>query len=181
MKLMIASDIHGSMHYGKMMIEKFLEEKPAKLLLLGDLLYHGPRNELPLGYDPQALFGLLNEYKDSILAVRGNCDAEIDQMVLDFPMMGDYTMIYVDGLVIFMSHGHVYNSQNPPKIGRKDFFVHGHTHLPEAKDTGKYIYLNPGSVSLPKGGNVNSYMIYGDGVFTVKDFEGGVIKSYSAK
>ena len=176
MKLLIASDIHGDLTAAKAVIEKFSEHGCEQLLLLGDLLYHGPRNNLPGGYDPKGVIELLNSYKDKILAVRGNCEAEVDQMVLEFPVMADYAWICIDGLRIFATHGHHHNTQTPPPLSRGDILLHGHTHVLKAEPFGDgNTYLNPGSASLPKENNPKTYMLYENRTFTVMDFEGNTI------
>lgn len=176
MKILIASDIHGDALAMKNILAAFASEGADKLLLLGDLLYHGPRNDLPKDYAPKEVIQLLNENKENIMAVRGNCEAEVDQMVLDFPVLADYCYLYVDGLSIFVTHGHKFNCENPPKLQEGDILLHGHTHVPAAQDFGnKNCYLNPGSVSLPKENNPKTYMIYENRSFTLKDFDGNVI------
>ena len=173
MKFMIASDLHGSYEFGKLLFERFDEEQPVKLLLLGDLLYHGARNALPNGYDTITLTKLLNAHKESILAVRGNCDAEIDQMVLEFPIMSDYLQLYVDGRPWFVTHGHVYDEHTDFPYEKDTVLLHGHTHVKVMQRIGKIWYMNPGSTSIPKDGSVHSYMTYEDGVFTIKDITNG--------
>ena len=168
MKLMFASDIHGSYKYAKLMREKFIEEKADKLVLLGDLLYHGPRNDLPEEYAPKKVIELLNGMKKDILCVRGNCEAEVDQMVLEFPCMADYAVMYLDGKMLYITHGHTINPQSPPPMNKGDYLMNGHTHIGAIEDRGDFTYLNPGSVSIPKDGR-NSYMIYEDGEFTIKE------------
>lgn len=172
MKYMIASDIHGSAYFCEKLLARFAEEKADRLLLLGDLLYHGPRNDLPEGYAPKKVIELLNEHKDEIICVRGNCDAEVDQMVLDFPIMADYCIISEGKLLIMATHGHLFNLDNPPKLKKGDILLHGHTHVPENVETGSFRYLNPGSVSIPKEGSPHSYMLLENGSFTWKDLEG---------
>ena len=172
MKLMIASDIHGSAHYLRMLLKQYKAEQPDRLLLLGDILYHGPRNSLPDGYSPKEVTRLLNQIKESILCVRGNCDTEVDQMVLEFPIMADYCILYEQGHLIFATHGHIHNTSNPPMLKKGDILLHGHTHIPAAeKFDGKYS-LNPGSASIPKNGSARSYMVLEDGLFTWKDLNG---------
>ena len=179
MKLMFASDIHGSLHGAMKMADAYEAERADKLILLGDLLYHGPRNDLPKQYDPKEVAALLNDMKNEILCVRGNCDCEVDQMMLEFPILADYALLYVDGHTIFATHGHIYNETSLPPIKRGDILIHGHTHIPCAlKHEGLYC-LNPGSVSLPKQDFKRSYMIYEDGCFIIKDFKGRLIKSLS--
>ena len=165
MKLMIASDIHGSAYYCKKMLEAFDEQKADKLLLLGDLLYHGPRNDLPKDYDPKSVIDMLNPMREKLLCVRGNCDSEVDQMVLDFPMLAEYAQLYIDGITIFATHGHVYNNNNLPPLIKGDILLHGHTHIPVIEKHNNYTYINPGSVSIPKNGSDHSYLIMENGKF----------------
>ena len=172
MKLMIASDIHGSAAGCRGLMAAWDREQPDRVLLLGDILYHGPRNDLPEAYDPKAVLALLNERKDSILCVRGNCDTEVDQMVLQFPVLADYAWIVQDGCSIFATHGHVYNAANRPPLREGDILLHGHTHVPAWEDHGSFRYLNPGSVSIPKGGSEKSYMTLENGLFTWKTLGG---------
>ena len=176
MKLMIASDIHGSAYYCEKMIEAYKREKADKLLLLGDLLYHGPRNDLPKEYAPKQVIPMLNAMKDKIYAVRGNCEAEVDQMVLEFPVMADYCILSIDGKTLYATHGHVYNENNLPPFHEGDILIHGHTHVLKAEQKEGYILLNPGSVSIPKEGNPPSYAVLEDKTFTIKDFDGNIIK-----
>ena len=175
MKLMIASDIHGSLYYCEKMREAYEREKADKLILLGDLLYHGPRNDLPKGYDPKGVIALLNGMKSEILCVRGNCEAEVDQMVLEFPIMSDSMILYLEGRMVFATHGHLFNSERLPMLKKGDILLHGHTHVQALKDCGDHLYLNPGPVSIPKEGNQNSYMIYENGCFAIRNLEGGEI------
>ncbi|MBR6407509.1 MAG: phosphodiesterase [Clostridia bacterium] len=172
MKLMFASDIHGSAAYCEKALQKFNEEKADRLILLGDILYHGPRNPLPEQYDPQAVARMLNGIKERILCVRGNCDSEVDQMMLDFPIMADCALLFLDGKTVFVTHGHVYNEQKPPKLGAGNIVIHGHTHVSGIWQNGGLMYINPGSVALPKENTPHSYMIYEDGAFKIRDFEG---------
>ena len=181
MKIFIASDIHGSEHYCKIMAEKYREESADKLLLLGDLLYHGPRNDLPLVYNPRGVITILNSLKNEIICVRGNCDTEVDQMVLDFPIMADYGILPVENKIIYATHGHVFGEDNPPPLKSGDILLCGHTHVPKIADKGDYVYLNPGSVSIPKENSEHSYMILEDGQFTWKNLEGSEYMSYSIK
>lgn len=168
MKIFIASDIHGSEHYCKIMAEKYRSENADRLLLLGDLLYHGPRNDLPFGYNPKGVIEILNSLKNEIICVRGNCDTEVDQMVLNFPIMADYSLIYDGNKTIYASHGHKFNPENPPKLKSGDILLNGHTHIPASEKRGNFYYVNPGSISIPKNGSTNSYMIYDDGKFELK-------------
>ena len=160
MKFMIASDLHGSLSYAEKMFRRYDEEKPEKLLLLGDLLYHGARNDLPEGYNTKGLTALLNAHKDVILAVRGNCDAEIDQTVLAFPIMADYLQMYVDGRLWIVTHGHVVNEDLMLPHPEGAVLLHGHTHLKILEKRGDFYYVNPGSVSIPKDEDgIRSYMV----------------------
>jgi putative phosphoesterase len=178
MKWLIASDIHGSAYYLEKLLKAVEKENPDKILLLGDILYHGPRNDLPKGYDPKRVIDMLNNIADSILCVRGNCDSEVDQMVLSFPILADYAVITYGKKLIYATHGHVYNNQNLPPIKKGDILLCGHTHVPVAEEYDTHIYLNPGSVSIPKENSENSYMIFEDGTFTWKNLEGKEYKEY---
>lgn len=175
MKYMIASDIHGSAFYCKEMLKAFERENADKLILLGDVLYHGPRNDLPKEYAPKEVIALLSEIKDKILCVRGNCDGEVDQMVLPFPIMADYGILSVNNKTIYFTHGHNHNIEKCPPLSTGDILLHGHTHVPAWQEFGKgNLYLNPGSVSIPKENSVNSYMTLENGKFLWKDFDGNV-------
>jgi putative phosphoesterase len=176
MKLMFISDIHGSSYYIEKAIEKFVEEKADYIVILGDLLYHGPRNPLPQGYDPSSVLSILNNYKQKIISVRGNCDSEVDQMVLEFPIMNDYTIIFNENRRIFATHGHLYNESNMPNIEDGDIIIHGHTHIPVTKKVNNIYILNPGSISLPKENNPNSYGVLEGNTFKIKDFNNNIIK-----
>ena len=162
MKLMFASDIHGAADCCEKMLKRFDEEKAEKLFLLGDILYHGPRNDLPADYAPQKVIAMLNERKSQLLCVRGNCDTEVDQMVLEFPIMAEYALLYLDGRTVFLTHGHKFNNDNPPLLGDGDILLHGHTHVQTIDESRSYTYMNPVSVSLPKNGMRKSYMLYED-------------------
>lgn len=178
MKLLIASDIHGSAYYCRKLLEAYEREQASKMVLLGDILYHGPRNDLPKEYAPKEIIPLLNERKREILCVRGNCDTEVDQMVLEFPIMADYGFLYERGRMIFLTHGHVYNEKHPPMLSPGDILLHGHTHIPMCVEHEDYTYLNPGSIAIPKGGSPRSYMTYEDGVFLWKELGGEVYREY---
>lgn len=178
MKMMIASDLHGSAYAAGRVREIFEREKPERLILLGDLLYHGPRNPLPRDYAPMETAEILNGIRSSILAVRGNCDSEVDQMVLQFPIMADCMIWYAGHTLVFATHGHVYNPKTPPQIGPRDILLHGHTHIPVAEDLGDFICLNPGSTSLPKQGYPPSWMLYEDGLFSIRSLEEELLMSY---
>lgn len=167
MKLFICSDIHGDLDSAKKAIELADKHGCERIIILGDLLYHGPRNDLPPTYAPKEVIALLNAQRDRLLCVRGNCDTEVDQMVLDFPVLADYACLFLDGVRVYLTHGHRYNSETPPPLCRGDLLLHGHTHLLGKWEFGdKNVCLNPGSIALPKGGNPRSYMIYEDGVFS---------------
>lgn len=185
MKYFIASDIHGSAYWCRRALEKFDESGAERLILLGDLLYHGPRNDLPREYAPKEVIAMLNLRKDRIWAVRGNCEAEVDQMVLEFPVMADYAVLALNGHTIFATHGHLFNEEKLPPIMEGDALLHGHTHLLKAeklvKDGRSFYHLNPGSTSLPKGGNPNTYAILDGDMFTVYDFEDQAVAEISLK
>lgn len=170
MKLIIASDVHGSAYYCKKLIDIYKNANADRLILLGDLLYHGPRNDLPIDYAPKQVIAMLNSLKDEIICVRGNCEAEVDQMVLEFPVLADYALISVDDKTIFATHGHLYNTNNLPPLKDGDILLTGHTHIPANEKInieGKkdITYINPGSVSIPKNNSEHSYMIYENGEF----------------
>lgn len=177
MKWMFASDIHGSAKHCGNMLHTYEKEGAERLFLLGDLLYHGPRNDLPEEYSPKRVIGMLNEYKSSILAVRGNCDAEVDQMVLEFPIMADYAFLCTGVHTIYLTHGHVYHEKHLPPLKSGDVLMHGHTHVLGVEKAGTITILNPGSVALPKEGHPRTYAILEDGEFQIKDFEGRIIKN----
>lgn len=178
MKLLIASDIHGSAYYLKELMKAVSIEKPDKIILLGDLLYHGPRNDLPKEYNPKEVIDILNGIKDKLICVRGNCDTEVDQMVLSFPVLSDYLTLFIDSVTIYLSHGHIYNKENPLLLSEGDIFINGHTHIPCNEIHEGVSYLNPGSVSIPKENSSHSYMIYENKCFTWKDLSG---KEYMKK
>lgn len=176
MKYLFASDIHGSAYYCLKLLDAFREEQAERLVLLGDLLYHGPRNDLPREYAPKEVIALLNEHKNKIYAVRGNCEAEVDQMVLEFPVMADYCILSVDGRTFYATHGHIYNQDNLPPLQEGDILIHGHTHVLKAQQMDGYIRLNPGSVSIPKEGNPATYAVLENSIFTIKDFDGNTVR-----
>jgi len=160
MKFMIASDIHGSAYHCQKMIEAFHSEQAERLLLLGDLLYHGPKNGPFEGYSPKEVISMLNGLKCHIFCVRGNCDVEVDQEVLEFPIMADYCILSVGNRLIYATHGHRYNMNVLPPMQKGDILLHGHTHIPAWENFGNQnLYLNPGSVSMPKAESKHSYMI----------------------
>ena len=169
MKLLIASDLHGSARYCRALLETFRREQADRLVLLGDLLYHGPRNPLPEEYDPQAVTAMLNTLADRILCVRGNCDSEVDQMVLSFPIQADYAFLSAAGADLFATHGHLYGPEQLPPLGAGEHLLCGHIHLPVRRQIGQITYLNPGSLALPKENTPHSCMTLEDGVFTWLD------------
>ena len=179
MKYFIASDIHGSAYYCEKILESFEREKADKLLLLGDILYHGPRNDLPKDYSPKKVISLLNPIKDKILCVRGNCDTEVDQMVLEFPILAEYCILSYNSTMIFVTHGHKFNTSSLPPLSKGDILLHGHTHVPKCERYGDIMYLNPGSASIPKEDSHHGYMTFENGLFLWKDFEGNEINKYS--
>lgn len=180
MKLMIASDIHGSAYYCRRLLEVFEREQPDKLLLLGDILYHGPRNDLPKEYAPKEVIVMLNAVKEKLLCVRGNCDTEVDQMVLEFPIMADYAVLYNGSRMIYATHGHVFNTKHLPSLQPGDILLHGHTHIPASEMFGENnLYLNPGSVSIPKENSWNGYMMLEEDTFFWKDLDGELKKRVS--
>ena len=180
MKWFIASDIHGSAYCCKMMLERYKEETAGRLLLLGDILYHGPRNDLPLCYAPKEVIAMLSEKGSETLSVRGNCDCEVDQMVLPFPVLADYTVLDTGSRLIFATHGHLFSPSRPLPMKKGDILLSGHTHVPRCEETDGLVFLNPGSVSIPKEGSVRSYMTLENGVFLWKDLESSkTYKEYS--
>ena len=181
MKIMFASDIHGSAYYCRKMLDIYSESGAGRLVILGDLLYHGPRNDLPREYAPKDVIAMQNPLKTQIYAIRGNCDTEVDQMVLEFPILADYGLLVLEGKVFYATHGHVYNQDRLPPLQDGDILIHGHTHILKAEtieaEGGRHItVLNPGSVSIPKGGNPNTYAVLENGVFSIRTLEGEVVK-----
>ena len=176
MKWFIASDLHGSATYCEQMLAAYAREGADRLVLLGDILYHGPRNDLPEGYAPKTVIAALNPLKEQILCVRGNCDTEVDQMVLEFPILADYALLADGGLTVYLTHGHKFGEQNPPPMPKGSVLLCGHTHIPAWNAHEDFIYVNPGSVSIPKNGSHHGYMLLENGVFTWKDLEGNTIR-----
>ena len=176
MKWMIASDLHGSAYYCRKMLEAFEREGADRLFLLGDLLYHGPRNDLPREYAPKEVIPLLNGKKEKLLCVRGNCDAEVDQMVLEFPVLADYAVLPVGRRLIYATHGHIYHVKNLPPLAPGDVLLHGHTHVPAWTEFGQgNLYLNPGSVSIPKEDSLHSYMTLEGNAMQWKEMESSAV------
>ncbi len=175
-KILIASDLHGDAEACRALLDTYRKSGAEELLLLGDLLYHGPRNDLPAGYAPKEVIALLSALPRAPLCVRGNCDAEVDQMVLPFPIMADCLRLSLDGVRMYATHGHHANPNALPALSAGEAFLYGHTHILQAERNGDgVLLLNPGSVSLPKGGNPKSYMLYENRRFTVYDFDGHVL------
>lgn len=174
MKLVVASDIHGSALWCGRLMERIEAESPDKVVLLGDLLYHGPRNDLPMGYAPKQVFAMLNGIADSVVAVRGNCEAEVDQMVLEFPCMADYAIVMDGTRQLWCTHGHLWGPENLPPMPDGSVFLYGHTHVKcneqvaNPHGEGSIQLLNPGSVSIPKDG-MNSYAVYEGGAFELRE------------
>lgn len=172
MKLLIASDIHGSYYYAKKLIDIYNNGCFDKLIILGDILYHGPRNDLPKDYNPKKVIELLNNIKNNIIAVKGNCEAEVDQMVLDFDISSEHSTLFIDNILFYLTHGH----RDLPTLNKGNVILSGHTHIPlyNLDNTGIH-YFNPGSISIAKGGFENSYMIYQNRNFTILDFNNNII------
>lgn len=181
MKIMFASDIHGSAYYCRKMVDAFYGSGAERLVLLGDILYHGPRNDLPREYQPKEVIQMLNSLSSKIYAVRGNCDTEVDQMVLSFPIMADYALLYTGQAAVYATHGHVCHQDHLPPMQDGDILMHGHTHLlkaewVEAEGIGTIGVVNPGSVSIPKGGNPPTYGMLEDGHMQILTFDGEVVR-----
>lgn len=173
MKLMIASDIHGSAYWCEKLLEAWRSEDMPRMLLLGDLLYHGPRNDLPKDYAPKRVIELLNGIREHLLCVRGNCEAEVDQMVLQFPVMADYCVLPLKDRILYATHGHVHGETNPPPLMHGDVLLCGHTHIPAFNGHEDFTYVNPGSVSIPKNGSAHSYIVMEGETLLWKDLATG--------
>ena len=173
MRLMIASDIHGSAKWCERMLEAHRAQAPDRLILLGDLLYHGPRNDLPEDYAPKRVIAMLNALAPAPLCVRGNREAEVDQMVLAFPVMADYAALFIDGHTVCVTHGHTHGEDAPPPLAPGDILLCGHTHVPCLRRHQGFTYVNPGSVSIPKNGSAHSYCMLEKGLMTWINLENG--------
>ena len=169
MKYLIATDIHGSLYYGQKIIDAFNLLQADKIILLGDTLYHGPRNDLPKEYNPKELTNLLNQYKNRIISVKGNCDSDVDQMVLQFPIIAPLIIMEIKNRNIYFTHGDVFNSNHLPPMNKNDILVHGHTHVVRKEVHPDHIYLNPGSISLPKENCYHGYMLLDEDCFYYYD------------
>lgn len=181
MKLFFISDIHGSLYYLEKAIENYKKEAADFIVILGDELYHGARNDLPQGYNPKGVTKLLNKYSDKIIAVRGNCDSEVDEMVLNFPIMSTYSSILYNSKRLFLTHGHVYGEDNLPKLSDGDVLIYGHTHIPVAKKENGIFIINPGSISIPKENNPNSYGVLENNIFKIKALDGNTFLELDIK
>ncbi|MBE6708926.1 MAG: phosphodiesterase [Ruminococcaceae bacterium] len=178
MKYLVASDIHGSAYYCRELCAAIERENPDRIFFLGDVLYHGPRNDLPKDYAPKEVIAMLAPFADRILSVRGNCDTEVDQMVLPFPVMADTAYIQCGDKLVLATHGHIWNTDKLPPMGGVSVLLYGHTHIPACVEHDGYVYMNPGSVSIPKEGSSHSYMILEDGVFSWRELSGEEYKKY---
>lgn len=179
MKIFFMSDIHGSLYFLKKGLEAYEKEKANYIVILGDVLYHGPRNELPKDYNPKEVAELLNKYKDKIIAVRGNCDSEVDQMLIEYPMMSDYSIILHNNRRLFLTHGHIFNEDNLPNLDENDVLFYGHIHIPVAQKSKNLYFINPGSLALPKENYPNSYGVLENDLFQIKDLKGNIINEIS--
>ena len=171
MKLMVASDLHGSAYFTRQLLLQLETMQCDKLLLLGDLLYHGARNDLPEGYAPKEVIELLNAVSDKILAVRGNCDSEVDQMVMSFPIMAPYSQVLWENKTVFLTHGHSITPENAPKLPKGSLFLSGHTHIPTFVENEGVYYANPGSVSIPKNGSVRGFFVLDTETHTLSRYD----------
>ncbi len=184
MKILIASDIHGSLKYCTQLVERYKKENCEKLVILGDVLYHGPRNDLPEGYNPKGVIALLNNMAEEILCVRGNCEAEVDDMVLNFNVLADYAVMWNNGKMFYLTHGHKNNPDNPPKLKKGDVLFNGHTHVSKIElfgENNEFLYANPGSVSIPKENTPRGYMILTDNSLIHKTLDGEVVEEYALR
>ena len=173
MKIMFLSDIHGIKTNLKVVGDLFKKENCNKLVVLGDLFYIGPRNEMKEDYDIKAVVEFLNTYKDKIICIRGNCDSLVDQYVCDFPLIGEIGVLSIDGKDLYLTHGHIYNEKKWEY--QNTILIYGHEHIPYIREKENNLFINPGSISLPKEDNPPTYMIYENGVFTIRDIFGNTI------
>lgn len=181
MKLFFMSDIHGSLYYLNKALERFNDEKANYIVILGDELYHGARNPLPKEYNPKKVAETLNSLADKIIAVRGNCDSEVDEMVIDFPIMATYSTILYNNRRLFLTHGHIYNENNMPKLSDGDILLYGHTHIPKVEKKDSIFVINPGSITLPKEDNPHTYGVLEGDNFAIKDLDGNVFNEINIR
>lgn len=181
MKFLVISDIHGSVGAVNIIEEAMKEHRFDKIICLGDILYHGPRNNLPCDYNPKKVIEIINKYKYDIIAVRGNCDSEVDQMVLDFPILSTHNILYLKNTKVFSTHGHVYNLDNMPCLNKNDVFMFGHIHIPLAQINNDIYILNPGSSSLPKENHPKTYGILDEFGFEIYTFDHKIYKTIKFK
>ena len=179
MRFLIASDIHGSAKATRQILYCFEVEKAERLILLGDLLYHGPRNDYPEEYQTKEVTALLNACKNPPFCVRGNCDAEVDQMVLNFPMMADYALLALPkGRTAFLTHGHLFHQEHLPPHCKGDLLIHGHTHVHGIWPLEDCAYVNPGSAALPKENQAPTYLLLDDEKLQIKElYTGKILKT----
>ena len=181
-KILFASDLHGDLEATDAILAAFAREGAERLVLLGDLLYHGPRNDLPRAYAPKEVISRLAPMRDRILAVRGNCDTEVDQMVLPFPILADYALLFVDGVTAYLTHGHRFSPDSPPPMQKGDVLIGGHTHVAAMRELGDgRMYLNPGSPSIPKEETPRGYLFLENGRFSLRELDGKEYKVWTAK
>ena len=173
MRLVIASDLHGSAYYCRELINRINEENPDRILLLGDILYHGPRNALPAEYNPPAVCEMLNPLANKIICVQGNCDSEVDSMVLKFCVLNKSAVICDEKILFTAVHGHHLDDNTVITPAEGDIVLYGHTHIPDDSVKNGVRYINPGSVSIPKQNSPHSYILYENGTFTWKDVTTG--------
>lgn len=178
MKYLMVSDIHGSLPALQRVLDFYGTAHCDMLCILGDILNYGPRNGLPEGLDPKGIAETLNAMSDKIIAIRGNCDSEVDQMLLDFPILSDYTLLVDNGVRLFLTHGHIYNEENSPK-GKHDIFFYGHTHLWKLEKRDGQVVCNTGSITFPKGGNPPTFATYENGIVTIRHLDGEKLKELS--
>lgn len=176
MKYLIVSDIHGSLPALEQVLDFFQKEQCDMLCILGDILNYGPRNGIPEGLNPKGIVERLNSLADRIVAIRGNCDSEVDQMLLDFPILSDYLLLVDNGKRLFLTHGHIYNETTLPK-GHHDFLFYGHTHLWKLEQSGHTVICNTGSITFPKGGNVPTFAVYESGTVTIYQLDGTPLRN----
>ena len=176
MKLLIISDIHGIKTNLNKIREVYLKEHCDKLVVLGDLYYIGPRNSMIPGYDIQEVKNFLESFKENLICLTGNCDSIIDKQISDFPMIPELEYLPIDDLNLYFTHGHIYNIDNHNKFSENSILIYGHLHIPFIKKQENKYFMNPGSISLPKDGNLPTYMIYENRKFTIYNIEDVIIK-----